>query len=71
MALKVALSSHSFHRFGWGPEGDQKLSLLSMTERCAELVDGIELLGNLSTVRRPTLSARSSTPPAVTASTSW
>ncbi len=44
--MKLAISSYSFHRFGWGPEGEQKPSLIEMIERCAELgVDGIELLG--------------------------
>ncbi len=44
--MKLAISSYSFHRFGWGPEGEQKPSLTRMIERCAELgVDGIELLG--------------------------
>lgn len=46
MSIKLATSSYSFHRFGEGPEGDDKPSLRTMIERCAELgLDGIELLG--------------------------
>jgi len=46
MSIKLATSSYSFHRFGEGPEGNDKPSLREMVERCAELgLDGLELLG--------------------------
>lgn len=46
MKPKLAVSSYSFHRFGWGPEGDNKPSLEQMIDKCSELgLDGIELLG--------------------------
>src|SRR5450756_621071 len=46
MSIKLATSSYSFHRFGEGPEGDDKPTIRTMIERCAELgLDGIELLG--------------------------
>ncbi len=46
MSIKIAISSYSFHRFGWGPEGKERLSFEQMIDKCAELgVDGIELLG--------------------------
>jgi sugar phosphate isomerase/epimerase len=44
--LKYAVSSYSFHRFGSGPEGNDRPSFDRMIERCAELgFDGLELLG--------------------------
>jgi sugar phosphate isomerase/epimerase len=46
MGFKLATSSYSFHRFGEGPEGNEKPSFQTMIERCAELgLDGLELLG--------------------------
>ncbi|HEX5414559.1 MAG TPA: sugar phosphate isomerase/epimerase family protein [Chloroflexota bacterium] len=46
MALKLAISSYSFHRFGEGKEGQERPTFQAMIERCAELgLDGIELLG--------------------------
>ena len=45
MAIKIAISSYSFHRFGGGPEGSQTPSVEAMVDRCAEYgVDGIEFL---------------------------
>ena len=45
MAIKIAISSYSFHRFGGGPEGSEAPTLEQMIDRCADLgVDGIELL---------------------------
>jgi sugar phosphate isomerase/epimerase len=45
VAVKIAISSYSFHRFGGGPEGNDPLTIEQMIDRCAELgVDGIELL---------------------------
>lgn len=44
--MKFSVSSYSFHRFGQGPEGNQKPSFYEMIERCAEWsFDGLELLG--------------------------
>jgi sugar phosphate isomerase/epimerase len=44
--LKFAVSSYSFHRFGGGPEGNDKPTFDRMIERCAEWgIDGLELLG--------------------------
>ncbi len=46
MAIKLATSSYSFHRFGEGPEGNDRPTLHEMVERCADLgLDGLELLG--------------------------
>ena len=46
MSFKLATSRYSFHRFGEGPEGNDKPTLREMVERCAELeLDGLELLG--------------------------
>ncbi|MGI8486343.1 MAG: sugar phosphate isomerase/epimerase family protein [Thermomicrobiales bacterium] len=45
MAIKIAISSYSFHRFGGGPEGNEAPSVESMVDLCAEYgVDGIEFL---------------------------
>ncbi len=45
MAIKIAISSYSFHRFGGGPEGAAAPTLEQMIDRCADLgVDGIEFL---------------------------
>lgn len=45
MAIKFAISSYSFHRFGGGPEGNDAPTIEQMIDRCADLgVDGIELL---------------------------
>jgi sugar phosphate isomerase/epimerase len=45
VAVKIAISSYSFHRFGGGPEGGEAPTIEQMIDRCAELgVDGIELL---------------------------
>lgn len=45
MAIKIAISSYSFHRFGGGPEGKEAPTLEWMIDRCADLgVDGIEFL---------------------------
>lgn len=45
MAIKIAISSYSFHRFGGGPEGKEAPSVESMVDLCAEYgVDGIEFL---------------------------
>lgn len=45
MAIKIAISSYSFHRFGGGPEGKGAPSVETMVDRCAEYgVDGIEFL---------------------------
>jgi L-ribulose-5-phosphate 3-epimerase len=44
--MKLAISSYSFHRFGTGPEGNEKPSFTALIETCARLdLDGIELLG--------------------------
>jgi sugar phosphate isomerase/epimerase len=46
VSLKLAVSSYSFHRFGYGSEGEEAPSVATMVERCAEWgIDGIELLG--------------------------
>ncbi|HEY3082532.1 MAG TPA: sugar phosphate isomerase/epimerase [Chloroflexota bacterium] len=46
MGLKLAVSSYSFHRFGYGSEGKEAPSVERMIERCAEWgIDGIEILG--------------------------
>src|SRR5262245_63260127 len=46
MALKLAVSSYSFHRFGYGSEGKEAPSVEQMIERCADWgLDGIEILG--------------------------
>ena len=43
MAVKIAISSYSFHRFGGGPEGNEAPTLHRMIDQCAELgVEGIE-----------------------------
>ena len=48
MSLKLAVSSYSFHRFGYGTEGKEAPSVGEMIERCAEWgLDGIEILGFL------------------------
>jgi sugar phosphate isomerase/epimerase len=45
VAIKIAISSYSFHRFGAGPEGNDAPTIEQMIDRCADLdVDGIELL---------------------------
>lgn len=45
MAVKIAISSYSFHRFGGGPEGNEAPTIEQMIDRCVDLgVDGIELL---------------------------
>ncbi|MBA2470169.1 MAG: hypothetical protein H0V37_12255, partial [Chloroflexia bacterium] len=45
MAVKIAISSYSFHRLGGGPEGNDSLTIEQMIDRCADLgVDGIEVL---------------------------
>lgn len=45
MAIKIAISSYSFHRFGGGPEGKEAPTVESMIDTCADLgVSGIELL---------------------------
>jgi sugar phosphate isomerase/epimerase len=45
VAIKIAISSYSFHRFGAGPEGNHAPTIEQMIDRCADLdVDGIELL---------------------------
>ncbi len=45
MAIKIAISSYSFHRFGGGPEGNDSPTIELMIDRCADLgVDGIEFL---------------------------
>lgn len=44
--MKLAVSSYSFHRFGQGPEGNEKPSFETMIRTCADLgIDGLELLG--------------------------
>lgn len=46
MAVQLAVSTYSFHRFGSGPEGDALPSMEAMIDRCAELgVDGLEIIG--------------------------
>jgi L-ribulose-5-phosphate 3-epimerase len=44
--MKLAVSSYSFHRFGHGPEADEKPDFRTLIEACARLpLDGLELLG--------------------------
>ncbi len=45
VAVKIAISSYSFHRFGGGPEGKDAPTIEHMIDRCVDYgVDGIELL---------------------------
>jgi L-ribulose-5-phosphate 3-epimerase len=57
--MKLAISSYSFHRFGRGPEGQERPSFPAMIEACARWgVDGIELLGlHFESTTREDLSA--------------
>jgi sugar phosphate isomerase/epimerase len=45
MAVKLAISSYSFHRFGGGPEGKEPLTIEQMIDQCvAYNVSGLEIL---------------------------
>jgi len=45
MAVKLAISSYSFHRFGGGPEGKDALTIEQMIDHCVSYnVSGLEIL---------------------------